>query len=67
MGFDGGKRMGVWLWLNLGHNDAMVVVEVLQVFFCGDFGGWGLGLWVVVAVAMGWAVVAVVVGVDLSL
>ena len=33
MGFDGGKRMGVWLWLNLGHNDAMVVVEVLQVFF----------------------------------
>ena len=46
--------MGVWLWLNLGHNDAMVMVEVLQVFFfLGDFGGWGLGLWVVVAMAMG--------------
>ena len=35
MGFGGGRWMGVWLWLILGHGGAVVVVEVLWFFFRG--------------------------------
>ena len=33
MGFGVGRWMGVWLWLILGHNGAVVVVEVFYDFF----------------------------------